>query len=159
MSGSGAPSSATALTVYRRLLEAWNERDAKAFAALFTNDGSAIGFDGSQMNGAAEIAEALARVFADHQTAAYVAKVREVRQIDQRTAILRAVVGMIPRGSIDLNPAVNAVQSLVVVGSGAEARIALLQNTPAAFHGRPEAGAALTGELARVAASGAVLEA
>ena len=28
-------------------------------------------------------------------------------------AILRAVVGMVPRGGSDINPAVNAVQSLV----------------------------------------------
>lgn len=31
-------------------LEAWNRRSADDFAALFTPDGSAIGFDGSPMD-------------------------------------------------------------------------------------------------------------
>ena len=41
----------SALAAYRQLLEAWNRRDADGFAAVFTEDGSAVGFDGSMMNG------------------------------------------------------------------------------------------------------------
>ena len=50
---------AECLALYTRLLEAWNRRSAGDFAALFEPDGHAIGFDGSQMNGRAEIAPAL----------------------------------------------------------------------------------------------------
>jgi uncharacterized protein (TIGR02246 family) len=55
--------------VYRQLLEAWNRRDADAFAAAFTDDGSCVGFDGSMMNGRAEIASTLGGIFEHHPTA------------------------------------------------------------------------------------------
>jgi uncharacterized protein (TIGR02246 family) len=63
---------------YARLIDAWNRRDADAFAALFAADGVSIGFDGSQAVGD-EIREHLRGVFGDHPTAPYIAKVREVR--------------------------------------------------------------------------------
>jgi uncharacterized protein (TIGR02246 family) len=78
------------LSIYRRLLEAWNRRDPDAFASLF---------------------------------------------------------------------AANAVQSLVVVIDAGRRRIALLHNTPAAFHGRPHLGEQLTEELAEVVRHGDVVAA
>jgi uncharacterized protein (TIGR02246 family) len=146
------------IDVYQRLLDAWNRRDADAFAALFTGDGSTIGFDGSQMNGRDEIRSALRAIFADHQTATYVAIVREVRSLPNTTFLIRAVAGMTPRGGGELNPAVNAVQSAVLVDEEGQPHIALLQNTPAAFHGRPELADALTQELTGVLQSGAVVQ-
>lgn len=145
------------LAMYRELLEAWNRRDAEAFAALFTETGSSVGFDGSQMNGRSDIAATLRGIFADHQTATYVAKVREVRPLASGVSLLRAVVGMIPPGQRELNPAVNAVQSVVVILEAGEPRIVLLHNTPAAFHGRPHLGEELTRELAEVARRGEVV--
>jgi uncharacterized protein (TIGR02246 family) len=142
---------------YRQLLDAWNRRDADAFASLFTADGSVVGFDGSQMNGAAQIASELRAIFANHQTATYVAKVREVRSLDAKTTLVRAVVGMVPPGKTELNPAVNAIQSLVILGTTAQPRIALLHNTPAAFHGRPELAEQLTTELTEVLRGGKVV--
>jgi hypothetical protein len=68
--------------------------------------------------------------------------------------IVKHVVGMVPPGKAALNPAVNAVQSLVVVERGADIRIALLHNTPAAFHGRPELAEQLTRELTDALRSG-----
>ena len=41
--------------LYRALLDAWNARDARAFASLFTDDGHIVGFDGSQADSAAEL--------------------------------------------------------------------------------------------------------
>ena len=41
--------------LYQALLKTWNENNASAFAKLFTKEGSAIGFDGSQMNGQMQI--------------------------------------------------------------------------------------------------------
>lgn len=148
---------ADAGAVYTQLLDAWNRRDADAFAALFTADGSSVGFDGSPMNGREEIASTLRAIFADHQTAAYVAKIREIRPLDGAT-LLRSVVGMIPPGKTELNPAANAIQSLVVVKEAGQPRIALLHNTPAAFHGRPHLVEALTQELAAVAGSGQIVQ-
>jgi uncharacterized protein (TIGR02246 family) len=136
-----------AATLYHELLAAWNARDAEAFAALFARDGSVVGFDGSQVDGAAHIASHLSGIFADHATASYVGIVREVRPLADDVVLLRAVVGMVPPGGTDINPAMNAVQSVVAVGTADDQHIALFQNTPAAWHGRPEAVQALADEL------------
>ena len=87
------------------------------------------------------------QIFADHPTAAYVGKVREVRFLAPEVALLRAVAGMVPPGRSDLNPAVNTVQSLVAAKQDGRWRIALYQNTPAQFHGRPDLAEELTEEL------------
>jgi uncharacterized protein (TIGR02246 family) len=142
-SGSEAEISA----LYQQLLESWNKRDAAQFAALFAEDGNVVGFDGSQINGRAEIESQLRRIFADHPTAAYVAKIREVRRLSPDVMLLRAVAGMVPPGQADLNPAVNAIQSLVAAKHHGQWRIGLFQNTPAQFHGRPELVQQLTDEL------------
>ena len=134
-------------SLYERLLDAWNKRDAAAYAALFEDGANVVGFDGSQMTGRSEIETTLAQIFAHHQTASYVSKVREVRLLTPDVAILRAVVGMVPPGQTDINPAVNAIQSLTAVKRDGRWQIALFQNTPAQFHGRPELAQQLTEEL------------
>jgi len=146
-----------ALAIYTQLLESWNRRDADAFASFFDEHGNAVGFDGSQMNGRGEIAATLRDVFAHHQTASYVAKLREIRSLAPGVVLLRAVVGMIPPGTTELNPATNAVQSLVVMTGSGGARLALLHNTPAALHGRPDLAEQLTTELAAVVHRGVVV--
>ena len=52
----------------------------------------------------------------------------------------------------EINPAVNAIQSLVAVTRDGRWRIALFQNTPAQFHGRPELAQQLTEELRQLLA-------
>ena len=151
--------SRTAIALYTRLLEAWNRRDALAFAALFTADGNSVGFDGSQMNGRDEIASALKGIFDHHQTASYVASVREVRQLGSAAVLMRAAVGMVPPGQSELNPAVNAIQSVVLTEADGALWIPLLHNTPAAFHQDPAAADALTRELTEVLRSGRVVQA
>ena len=86
----------------------------------------------------------------DHPTAAYVAKVREIRMLGSNVGILRAVVGMIPASSDDVNPAGNTIQTLVAVQNADGWQAALFQCTPAAWHGRPQDRAALTEELREV---------
>jgi uncharacterized protein (TIGR02246 family) len=133
--------------LYQALLEAWNRRDAKAFAGLLAEESSVIGFDGSQMEGPVEVEGALGQIFKDHPTAAYVSIVRGVRFLTPDVAVLRAVAGMVPPGQNDIKPEVNTVQSLVAVRQEGKWRIALFQNTPAAFHGRPEESERLSEEL------------
>ncbi len=137
-------------SLYRELLEAWNQRSASAFAAQFAEECNVVGFDGSLMNGQAEIEAELSRIFADHVTAAYVGIVREVRFLGPNVALLRAVAGMVPPGQSDINPAVNTIQSLVALKRERRWRITLYQNTPAQFHGRPELSQSLTEELRRL---------
>jgi hypothetical protein len=69
--------------------------------------------------------------------------------------MLRAVAGIVPHGQADLDPSLNSVQTLIAVEHHQGWRVALYHNTPAAFHGRPEAVRALTDELRqRLTASG-----
>ena len=136
--------------VYRALHERWNARDAEGFAALFVEDGHSVGFDGSEMHGRREIATELGRIFRDHETAAYVGKVREIRPLGPHLALLRSVAGMVPQGKSDLNPDVHAVQTVLAARTDGVWRVVLLQNTPAQYHGRPEAAAALTAELSKL---------
>ena len=70
-----------------------------------------------------------------------------MRFLSTEVAVLRAVAGMVPPDQHDINPAVNAVQTLVAHRHKAPWRIALFQNTPAAYHGRPELSERLTAEL------------
>src|SRR5919107_824600 len=133
--------------LYEQMLIAWNQQDAPAMAACFEEDGDLVGFDGTQADSRADIEDHLRPIFTDHPTAAYVAKVREIRMLGTNVGILRAVVGMIPPGSDDINPAGNTIQTLVAVEGADGWQAALFQSTPAAWHGRPQDSAALTEEL------------
>jgi uncharacterized protein (TIGR02246 family) len=136
--------------LYEQILIAWNQQDAPAMAACFEEDGNLVGYDGSQADSRADIEDHLRPIFADHPTAAYVAKVREIRMLSRYVGILRAVVGMIPPGLHDINAAGNTIQTLVAVQNAVEWRATLFQSTPAAWHGRPQDSAALTEELREI---------
>ena len=142
------------LALYESLLLAWNQQDAMAYGLLFTDDGSLVGFDGSELNTPREIVDTLAFVFSQHPTARFVSVVREIRALDESNALLRANVGMVPRNTTVLNPAVNAIQSLTAQKMSGVWKIAHFQNTPAAFHGRPADQEKLTRELQGLVNSG-----
>ena len=133
--------------LYRQLLEAWDKRNARDFALLFALDGNIVGFDGTQVFGQTEVGAHLSEIFSHHQTARYVSIVREVRSLTDGATILSAVAGMVPPDKDDINPDVNAVQTVVAVKKGAAWKVALFQNTPAALHGSPDAVKKLTEEL------------
>lgn len=133
--------------LYRALIAGWNRRDAGAMGRLFAETGNVIGFDGSQIDGPEAIKATMAGIFASHPTPPFVSIVREVRRLGPGTALLRAIVGMVPPGKTEFDPALHAIQSLVAVRAGDRWRIALFQNTPAAFHRRPELIARMTEEL------------
>jgi uncharacterized protein (TIGR02246 family) len=124
--------------LYRRLLEAWDKRNARDFALLFAPDGNIVGFDGTQVFGQAEIGAHLSEIFSHHQTPRYVSIVREILSLTAGATILSAVAGMVPPGKDDINPEVNAVQTMIAVRTSGAWKIALFQNTPAAFHDRPD---------------------
>jgi uncharacterized protein (TIGR02246 family) len=133
--------------LYARLIESWDKRNARDFALQFTSDASLVGFDGTHVNGQLEIGAHLTEVFTHHQTPCYVAIVRDVRQLASDVTLLRANTGLIPSGKEDIDPALNAVQSMIAVQKGGTWKIALFHNTPAAFHMRPELAKQLTEEL------------
>jgi uncharacterized protein (TIGR02246 family) len=133
--------------LYQQLLDAWNNRNARGMAELFTEEGESIGFDGSQSIGRDEIFSHLKPIFEHHPTAKFVSKVKSVRFLASDIAILRAIAGMVPPGQSDLNPKVNTHHTLVVIKTEGNWRIQLFQNTPAQFHGRPELVEQMTEEL------------
>ena len=65
---------------------------------------------------------------------------------------------MVPPGGMELNPAANAVQSVLFTLDSEAPQILFFQNTPAAYHGRPRLVQELTAELNEVFKSGKVLE-
>ncbi|MED2971895.1 SgcJ/EcaC family oxidoreductase [Fictibacillus sp. B-59209] len=135
------------MQLYRQLIEAWNERNSAGMAELFLTGGELIGFDGSHVIGNKEIFSHLEPIFANHPTPAYVFKVKGIKLLSNESALLRSIVGMVPDGKDDLNPDLNAHQTLVAVQTNGMWRIELFQNTPAQFHGRPELVREMTEEL------------
>jgi uncharacterized protein (TIGR02246 family) len=125
-------------SLHTALLDAWNRRDAKAMSELYAENGSQVGFDGSEMSTPTAILAHLEPIFRDHPTARFVAKVREVRMIGENAALLRAAAGIVPPGATKIKPEVNAIQSVVASKRGGRWQIELFQNTPAAWHGRPQ---------------------
>ena len=137
-------------SLYKKLLKSWNQNNAAGYANLFTFDANVIGFDGSQMNGRVEINNQISEIFSSHKVSSYVSIVREIRSLCPTVFLLRAVVGMVPPGHSEINPAVNAIQTLDAQKHQEDFLITLFQNTPAAFHGRPELSLQLTEELQSV---------
>lgn len=133
--------------LYQKLIGAWNQRDAQIMSEQFAEHGVQIGFDGSKVVGKDEIFSHLKPIFENHPTAPYVTKVKDIRLLGTDVAILHAIAGMIPPGKTDIEPAVNAHQTLVAVKKNQDWRIELFQNTPAQFHGRPDLVEEMTEEL------------
>jgi uncharacterized protein (TIGR02246 family) len=145
-------------SLYQQLLAAWNKRDATEYAALFAPEATVVGFDGSQMNGQADISTTIRQIFLGHPTPPYYSKIRSVRFLNDEIALLQAVVGMVPPGQTKIAPTLNAMQSLVAIKNNHNGaviwRITFLQNTPAQFHGRPELVEQLTLELQQLLEQG-----
>lgn len=133
--------------LYEKLLDSWNRKSGCDFASLFLEDGEAVGFDGSSHMGRSLIESDVTNLFSRHIPAAYIGIVRTIRFLAPDVAVLRAVAGMVPPGQSDIHPAVNAVQTLVARREDEGWRIALFQNTPAAYHGRPHLAEQLSEEL------------
>jgi uncharacterized protein (TIGR02246 family) len=139
-----------ATALYRHLIEGWNASDANAMGAVLEENSLVIGFDGSQMSGRDQVATELSRIFADHQVARYVTKVRSVTPLGDEAVVLHAVVGMVPPGGSEIMPEQNAIQTVVAHRAGGGWSVALFHTTPAQFDGRPELSEALTAELSEV---------
>jgi len=134
-------------SIYQKIIDAWNNRSASGMAELFTDEGELIGFDGSHVIGSKDILSHLKPIFENHPTPPFVSKVKSKRLLGSDIAILRSIVGMIPHGKTELNPELNAHQTLIAVKRDVGWRIELFQNTPAQFYGRPELVEQMTNEL------------
>jgi len=145
-----SPDQPLVIALYQDLLKNWNDRHASDYADLFLDDANIIGFDGSQANGKKDIHAHIEQVFRSHDTGTYISIVEEIRFISNEIALLRAVAGLVPPGQRDINPATNAIQTMIAQKQENRFRIAVFQNTPAAFHERPDLREQLTNELRSV---------
>src|SRR5215213_11436788 len=138
--------------LYGQLIDGWNAHDAQAMADAVAADGLVVGFDGSQMLGREAVSAELGAVFADHETATYLTKVRSVTELGSEAALLHAVSGMVPPGGSELMEERNQIQTVVARRTEGEWKVALFQTTPARFDGRPELTEKLIAELSKLLA-------
>lgn len=133
--------------LYEQVISSWDKRDAKGFAESFAEDAIIIGYDGSLHAGKYDLKSTLSEIFSAHPTPPYVCKIKSIKFVDN-ISILHAIVGMIPPGKDELEPKLNAHQVMMASkGDDGQWLIHSFQNTPAAFHGRPELIDAMTDEL------------
>jgi uncharacterized protein (TIGR02246 family) len=136
--------------LYEQLIDGWNAADAGMMAAPVADNGLVVGFDGSQMLGRDQVETELGHIFADHETARYVIKVRSVRSLGDNAGVLHAVAGMVPPGGAEIMPERNSIQTVVAHRTDDEWSVVLFQTTPARFDGRPELTEELTAELSQL---------
>jgi uncharacterized protein (TIGR02246 family) len=137
--------------LYEQLINGWNDHDAAAMAAPLAADGLIVGYDGSQMSGPDTVRSELGAIFADHETARYVVKIRSVVAVGGEGAVLHAVAGMIPPGGSEPMEDRNQIQTVVARRTDGGWEVVLFQTTPARFDGRPELSRELTAELGEIA--------
>jgi len=102
--------------LHARLLEAWNEGDAEAFASPFSDDAYFVPFDGSVLVGRERIAAAHQPLFDRWlKGSRLVDEHTEVRFLGDDVALVLAVGGTVMRGKSKPAPARDSIQTLIAI--------------------------------------------
>jgi uncharacterized protein (TIGR02246 family) len=133
--------------VYKHSIEAWNNRDYRRLADLYSEDGESIGFDGFQIIGRNSIHSHFKMIFEETLTSNFVYKIKDTQLLSPTIAMVRAIAGMIPPGHEDIIQNGNTHHTLILVNKDVGWEIKLFQSTPARFLGHPELSEQLTEEL------------
>ena len=116
--------------LYQQLMDGWNRGSGDAFAAVFTEDGDLVAFDGTHFKGRQEIAPFHQQLFDKWMKGTrLVGQVEHVRFLSPDVALLHAVGGTIMRGKTEPSPERDSIQTLVAVRQNGEWRLAAFQNT------------------------------
>jgi uncharacterized protein (TIGR02246 family) len=116
--------------VYQRMMDAWNEGSGDAFAAVFTDDGDLVGFDGHHLRGRKEIAPFHQELFDKWlKGSRLVGKVQDIRFLGPDVAVMHAIGGTIMRGKSKPAPARDSIHTLVVTRARPGRQIVAFQNT------------------------------
>ena len=116
--------------LYQQLMDGWNQGSGDAFAAVFTEDGDLIGFDGTHFKGRQEIAPFHQRLFDKWlKGSRLVGEVKDVRFLSPDVALMHAVGGTVMRGKSEPVPERDSIQTLVATHQDSEWRLAAFQNT------------------------------
>ena len=116
--------------LYRELMEGWNRGSGEAFAAVFTDDGDLVGFDGTHLKGRAEIATCHQELFDKWMKGTrLVGQVKDVRFLSSDVALMHTVGSTVMRGKTEPAPERDSIQTLVATRQSGEWRLAAFQNT------------------------------
>jgi uncharacterized protein (TIGR02246 family) len=116
--------------LYQQLMHGWNRASGDAFAAVFTEDGELVAFDGTHFKGRKEIASFHQQLFDKWMKGTrLVGQVKDVRFLSPDVALLHAVGGTVMRGKTEPSPERDSIQTLVATRQGGEWRLAAFQNT------------------------------
>ena len=116
--------------LYRELMDGWNRGSGEAFAAVFTEDGDLIGFDGTHLKGRAEIATFHQELFDKWlKGTRLVGRVKDVRFLSSDVALMHAVGSTVMRGKTEPASERDSIQTLIATRPSGEWRLAAFQNT------------------------------
>ena len=116
--------------LYQQLMDGWNQGSGDAFAAVFTEDGDLIGFDGTHFKGRQEIAPFHQQLFDKWlKGSRLVGEVKDARFLSPAVALMHAVGGTVMRGKSEPSPERDSIQTLVATRQDGEWRLAAFQNT------------------------------
>ena len=116
--------------LYRELMEGWNRGSGEDFAAVFTEDGDLVAFDGTHFAGRAQIAPFHQELFDKWMKGTrLVGRVKDVRFLSPNVALMHAVGSAIMRGKSVPSPERDSIQTLVATRQNGEWRLAAFQNT------------------------------
>jgi uncharacterized protein (TIGR02246 family) len=117
--------------LYQQLMDGWNQGSGEAFAAVFTEDGDLVAFDGTHLKGRQEIAPFHQQLFDKWlKGSRLVGQVKDVRLLHPDVALMHAVGGTVMRGKSEPVPERDSIQTLVATRQeGGEWRLAAFQNT------------------------------
>ena len=117
--------------LYQELMDGWNQGNGDAFAAVFTENGDLIGFDGTHFKGRQEIAPFHQQLFDKWlKGSRLVGEVKDIRFLSPDVALMHAVGGTVMRGKTDPVPERDSIQTLVATRQGGDQwHLAAFQNT------------------------------
>ena len=118
--------------LYQEMMDGWNRGSGEDFAAVFTEDGDLVAFDGTHFKGRKEIAPFHQELFDKWMKGSrLVGKVKDLRFLSPDVALMHAVGSTVMRGRSAPSPERDSIQTLVAVrkGGGDEWRLAAFQNT------------------------------
>jgi uncharacterized protein (TIGR02246 family) len=116
--------------LYQQLMDGWNRGSGDAFAAVFTEDGDLVAFDGTHFKGRKEIAPFHQQLFDKWMKGSrLVGQVEHVRFLSPDVALLHAVGGTVMRDKTGPSPERDSIQTLVTTRQNGEWRLAAFQNT------------------------------
>ena len=116
--------------LYGELMDGWNRGSGEDFAAVFTEDGDLVAFDGTHFEGRAEIAPFHQELFDKWlKGTRLVGRVKDVKFLSPDVALMHAVGSTVMRGKSEPSPERDSIQTLVAVRRDGQWRLAALQNT------------------------------